>query len=119
MKTQNDKKQPYGFFARHGARIRSFGGEMLTFIGPGATIGVLIGLIAGIILSLLVNYGYIGMQSFERLRAQGGFAVFLFFVVLMGFFGGFAGTLVGIGTPKFNPHPQQGLKRENRPQPRS
>ncbi|PIS10085.1 MAG: hypothetical protein COT73_11230 [Bdellovibrio sp. CG10_big_fil_rev_8_21_14_0_10_47_8] len=95
-------------------RLKNFGGEMLSWTNTGARVGAVVGFIAGLILVFLLRFRLIESPGLEQLNAAGMIIFPLIFLLGSVFFGALAGALVGAGVPKFNPHPHQGAKKENR-----
>jgi hypothetical protein len=94
--------------------IRGSGGEMLTWMKPGLFLGATIGLMVGVIVFLIIRNGSFLSLNIANQPIQNVITLFIFIVAFSGVFGGFAGTLIGIGMPKFNPYPHQGLYRRRR-----
>lgn len=87
--------------------LNSFGGEMLTRVPEGAVTGALIGLIIGVAFFVTISTGTVVIPGAELVMNN---RTLLFIAVLIaGIVGAFAGALVGIGIPKHNPTPEQGL----------
>lgn len=102
-------------FVKH-SLVKYRNSETLTWAKEGALLGAAIGIALGLTLYLLLSYELIDLPGVEKINTQGPF-LFLFMALLAGaIYGAIAGALIGIGTPKFNPHPQQGLpERPKRP----
>ena len=103
--------------------IQAYGGEMRTWIVQGAATGLAIGAVVGIGLYFAVMTGMIFIPLLDGLRVSSPvlFAVAVLF--LSSIVGAAGGAVIGLGTPRFNPHPQQGwvaqwstfiLRRKNR-----
>ncbi len=86
--------------------MNTLGGETRNRVGEGALIGAGIGLIAGVALAFLARHGALLIPGFENLSLWT--ALSLFIIIGMACFAS-AGAVVGIGIPKFNPRPDQGL----------
>lgn len=85
------------------------GGETNTWARRGGYIGASLGFIVGLIIALLrwTNPEVSTPGTNTVASAMSGPVLFLIpFIGLL--VGAFAGVLVGIGTPKFNPRPEQG-----------
>ena len=102
-------------------------GETRNWAVMGAMIGTAVGAVLAIIELILYSRG--AFQSSYNVDATSG-AVFMGQVglpLILVFFGMLGGLLIGAGTPRFNPHPQQGRGHNayhflrnwrNRPEPR-
>jgi len=101
------------FVPKLNVELKSFDGEMLTWIREGALIGAVGGMIIGLILYVMLAFGYLPIQGLESLRFQGSMILFFLVMFASTVFGGSAGALVGIGTPKHNPHQHQGRHRDH------
>lgn len=91
--------------------INSLGGEMRTWAPLGALLGALVGMLVGIAIYFAVVAGTITLPGLENLQRD--FPV-LFFVTCTWIFTAAiagAGALIGFGTPRFNPRPEQGWVR--------
>ncbi|MEK6773973.1 MAG: hypothetical protein AABY64_08530 [Bdellovibrionota bacterium] len=102
--------------SHHRRFIKNFGEDMLTWIIEGSMIGLLVGLIVGLAFYVMIGFGYIFIKELEYFRSQSPIFFFCLFFLSSALFGAAAGALVGIGVPKFNPHPQQGLRQNKRNQ---
>lgn len=86
------------------------GSETRTWAFAGLIIGTLIGAALAVFEVVWFNLGYLGYQpgaTSDQMTFIGHVAAPLVLIL----FGAFAGTLVGVGTPRHNPHPQQGRGR--------
>ncbi len=86
--------------------IKSYGEEMLTWAPEGAIIGAILGFTLGASLYPILNY--MDLEELRVLQRQSPTTFFIALAGLSAIFGASAGALVGIGTPKFNAHAQQG-----------
>jgi hypothetical protein len=89
------------------------GGEILTWMGAGAATGGIVGLVLGALFySYLLGFPKSDVSGFlESVQAsRGGGAGHLvpLIPVALVVVGALAGTLIGIGVPRFNPYSQQG-----------
>ena len=83
------------------ATFENYNGETKTRAGEGAIIGAITGLIMGVVFCVMIYRSYM---------TTGAYLLFLFALTLFGSVASFtfAGMLVGIGVPRFNPNPTQG-----------
>lgn len=92
-------------------QLKTLGGEMRTWIPEGAITGAAIGAVLGIIIGFTVELSFknsfISVGQAVLASAPSGL-IFTLILIVSSFSFGFAGALVGIGIPKFNPNPQQG-----------
>ncbi len=86
--------------------IKSYGEEMLTWAPEGAIIGAILGFTLGSSLYPILNY--MNLEALSVIQRQSPTTFFVALAGLSSIFGASAGALVGIGTPKFNAHAQQG-----------
>lgn len=91
--------------------IQSYGGEMLTWAVEGSLTGMAIGAVVGTGLYLTILFDLVAIAPLEPLELNYPIVFAIVVVVLSTLVGAAAGAAVGIGTPKFNPHPQQGWVR--------
>lgn len=89
--------------------IKSMGGEVKTNMPQGTLIGGFFGLLLGITLCFLFSTGTVWIPGLERLP---GAFMFVFVIGFCTLFFAAAGTLIGIGVPKFNPRPEQGMVKK-------
>ena len=86
--------------------LNTLGGEALTYAGTGAIIGGVVGFFLGLGLWMtLDNETMMTYATNETPHSTLGFFLMLVFATI---FFSFAGALVGVGVPKFNPNPEQG-----------
>lgn len=71
-----------------------------THLYSGILLGALAGLFMGLVLYTLVSVGWIVLQGLEPLRIYQPFTIFSLICTMSGLFGGAAGALVGMWTPK-------------------
>ncbi len=92
--------------------IKSMGGEVKTNMPQGTLIGGFFGLLLGGMFSFLFSTRTIWIPGLERIP---GVLMVIFVIGFCTVFFAAAGTLIGIGVPKFNPLPEQGkVKRWSR-----
>jgi hypothetical protein len=91
-------------------RMKIVNGEMLTWLGSGSRCGLVLGFFLGLLGSIAIFFGMPTMDGLDRFRAAMPFAIYLILPILFGWIGAMAGAVIGIGTPKFNPAPQQGVE---------
>jgi hypothetical protein len=87
-------------------RFTTKGSETTTWMIQGAIWGLIIGLMIGFVI-----LGMISVFISANKESLSSFPYLYLTPVIGGFFGMFSGALVGIGTPRFNRHPQQGRKK--------
>jgi len=88
--------------------VKSYGGEMRTWAPQGALTGAVIGFIIGCTLYLLVSR----MAAFDEVRMNAPIVLPTVILLLATLVGAGGGAVVGIGTPRFNPHPAQGWVKD-------
>lgn len=83
------------------ATFENYNGETKTRASEGAIVGSITGLIMGIFFCVMIYQSY---------AASGAYLLFIFMLTIFGSVAAFtfAGILVGIGIPRFNPNPSQG-----------
>lgn len=91
--------------------IQAYGGEMLTWAREGAVTGLAIGAVAGVGAYLFIMADFVLIPAFDILRVNAPVLFGMIIILLSAGVGAAAGTVVGIGTPRFNPHPSQGWVR--------
>lgn len=87
--------------------FKSFGGETLTRLWEGAVVGAFFGFCIGIIVCMMMSSGALKLPGIEGLSSVP--VIFLMVIICSVLFGASAGASVGIGVPKMNLRPQQGL----------
>lgn len=92
--------------------IKSLGGEMRSWVREGAITGALIGFVVGFGLYVSIYAGWVSIPLLDQLQLTSPFLFFLTVLFLSTVVGTGGGAVVGIGTPKVNPHPQQGWVAE-------
>lgn len=102
------KSNPFVSTTSH---IVTDGGETLTKAPEGAVIGFFVGIAVGLFFGLLVISGIFEGLSLDSLSVGEKISIVVGSMLGGAAVGALAGVLVGIGTPKFNPHPQQGRFR--------
>jgi hypothetical protein len=91
-------------------RMKILNGEMLTWLGSGSQCGLGLGIFLGLLGSIAIFFGMPTLDGLDRFRASMPFAIYLILPILFGWIGAMAGAVIGIGTPKFNPDPHQGVE---------
>lgn len=83
------------------ATFENYNGETRTRASEGAIIGSIVGMLIGLFFCVMIYRSYM---------ATGAYMLVLFALTLVGSIAAFtfAGMLVGIGVPRFNPNPSQG-----------
>ncbi len=83
------------------ATFENYNGETKTRASEGAIIGSIVGMLMGLFFCAMIYRSYV---------ATGAYMLFLCTLTLIGSIAAFtfAGMLVGIGVPRFNPNPTQG-----------
>lgn len=85
--------------------IESLGGETRTHIVEGGLIGAGVGILSGALIAVMVTQGKWPVLNLEGLSTP---LVYLLFIAGAVLCCASAGAVVGVGVPKFNPHPDQG-----------
>lgn len=107
---KNRRIKRYGFIVQR--KFNSFkvlwtGGEARTWIVQGTWVGGAIGLVLGLIATITIE-AYFSMPDQTQQMDQTATALLYIPPVLGLVFGAIAGAIIGIGTPRHNPNPQQG-----------
>lgn len=100
-------------FLKH-SMIKYRNSETLTWAREGSLLGAAIGVAMGLTLYLMLSDDLIDLPGVEKINIQGPFTFLFLTLVASAIYGAIAGALIGIGTPKFNPHPQQGLPERSK-----
>lgn len=101
-------------------------GETLSWTVIGAIGGMAVGAILAMIELILYSRGAFSIEYGLNDSSLSNFLAQIALPLVLVFFGGMAGALIGAGTPRINPHPQQGrghhayhyMKNWRNPQPR-
>ena len=90
--------------------FKSFGGETLTRMWEGSLVGAFGGFCVGIIICMMMSSGALRLPGMEAIHSIA--ALFTLVIIASTLFGASAGASVGIGVPKMNLRPQQGLVKK-------
>jgi len=91
--------------------VQSYGSEMLTRAPEGAIVGLVLGSVVGVFTYLVISVGHLSVPGLDLLRADNPLVFLILVLFVSGFLGAAFGAVVGIGTPKIKPHPDQGWVR--------
>ena len=87
--------------------VNSLGGEMKTWVIEGAFVGGIVGFLAALGAYFALVAHAFTIPGIENLQVN--HPVIMMFLTVLGFcVGAGAGAVIGVGTPKFNPEPEQG-----------
>jgi cytosine/uracil/thiamine/allantoin permease len=93
---------------RYNNRITSYGSETRTNIPKGLLWGAAIGFFIGSVFSVAIEIDQLKLVTSIFVDSNHSKWTLLIFPIMGLFFGAVAGTLVGIGVPRFKARPEQG-----------
>ena len=97
----------------------SLGGEMLTYVKSGFLVGIFIGGFVGLLIAPMLSLDLLVIDTLNPLRLKAPFLFYFLMISLTTLVGGVSGALVGISVPRYNPHPEQGVNRNQEQSQRS